>query len=381
MEAIKVGIAGTGFSAMAHLEALRRIPGVKVCGIAASSLEKGEKVAKEMNIPKAYASWEELVQDPEIQAIHNCTPNVLHYKINRAVLEAGKHLLSEKPLAVDSGQSAELIRLAAESEAVSGVCFNYRHYPMVSQMKEMLQTGEPGRVHHVIGGYMQDWLLFDTDYSWRLDTDMNGPSRAVADIGSHWCDTVQHVLNKRITQVMADLQTVHPVRYRPKGSVETFAGSGGQKDTEPFAVSTEDYGSVLIHLEDGVRGVFTVSQVAAGRKNRLSLEISAEFSSMAWDQENPNTLWVGKRETASEDWSTDPALLLPKSAAMTHYPGGHQEGWPDGLKNLFIDFYAKVEDRSRKSSFATLEDGHRIVKLVEAILRSHREQRWVRVEE
>ncbi|MEK8130365.1 Gfo/Idh/MocA family oxidoreductase [Paenibacillus filicis] len=381
MDTIKAGIAGTGFSAMAHLEALRRIPGVEVCGIAASSREKGEEVAGNMNIPRAYASWRDMVQDPEIQVIHNCTPNALHYGINRAVLLEGKHLMSEKPLGVNSRESAELVRLADQSGAVTGVCFNYRHYPMVSQMKELLQTGQPGKVHHVTGTYLQDWLLFDTDYSWRLDPEQNGPSRAIADIGSHWCDTVQHVLNKRIIEVMADLKTVYPTRFRPKESVETFAGGSESGEREAFAVDTEDYGSVLLRMEDGVKGVFTVSQVVAGRKNRLSFEIAAQYSSLAWDQENPNALWVGKRETASEDWSRDPGLLLPRSAAMTHYPGGHDEGWPDGLKNLFLDFYARIEEPRRKSQFATLKDGHRIMRLIEAIMESHKEQRWVRVEE
>ncbi len=218
-----------------------------------------------MNIPKAYSSVGELIKDPDIQAVHNCTPNALHFEINKQVLLSGKHLLSEKPLAINSDQSAELVELTKLADSVSGVCFNYRHYPMVSQIKEMLQSGKPGKVNLVYGGYLQDWLLLDTDYSWRLDPETNGPSRAIADIGSHWCDTVQYILNKRIVEVFADLKTVHPVRRKPKESVSTFASSE-DVEREDVKITSEDYGSVLIHFENGVQGVFTVSQVAAGRK-------------------------------------------------------------------------------------------------------------------
>ncbi|NRF92835.1 Gfo/Idh/MocA family oxidoreductase [Paenibacillus frigoriresistens] len=376
METIKVGIAGTGFSAMAHVEALRRLPFVEVWGICASSAQKSKEFADKMNIPMAYDSIESLVQDPDIQAVHNCTPNVLHFEINQKVLQAGKHLLSEKPLALNSSQSAILDELAKQSNVVSGVCFNYRHYPMVSQIREMLQTGKQGRINLVYGGYFQDWLLYNTDYSWRLDPEKNGPSRAMADIGSHWCDTVQYMLNKKIVKVFADLKTVHPIRKKPKNSASTFTNcKDGEREDVP--VVTEDYGSVLVHFEDGIQGVFTVSQVAAGRKNRLHFEVATDTSSLAWDQEQPNKLWIGKRGQANEELSKDPDLLMPESALLAHYPGGHQEGWPDGLKNLFHDFYMKISNPNYNSTFATLSDGHRIMRLVEAILRSHQNKKWV----
>ncbi|PZE21068.1 Gfo/Idh/MocA family protein [Paenibacillus xerothermodurans] len=379
MNTIKVGIVGTGFSATAHMEALRRIPCVEPLGVAGSSLEKSKEIADKMNIPRAYASYQEMLADADIQAVHNCTPNSMHFEINRQVLLAGKHLLSEKPLAINSTQSAELVELAAQTDVVSGVSFNYRHYPMVSQIKEMLQAEAQSKINLVYGGYLQDWLLYDTDYSWRLDPEQNGPSRAVADIGSHWCDTVQHVLNKKITEVFADLKIVHPVRKRPKAKTSTFTASG-QTEREEVQVSTEDYGSVLVHFEDGVQGVFTVSQVTAGRKNRLHFEIATSRSSFAWDQEKPDQLWVGKREQASQAWFRDPDLLSSKSAELAHYPGGHNEGWPDGLKNLCIDFYKKVLDRQHQSSFATLADGHRNMRIVEAVLQSYQEKKWIRVD-
>ncbi len=386
---IKVGIIGTGFSARSHLEALRRLNQVEVVAIASSHQERAEQVAKEFGIPKAYGDARQLIHDPEVEAVHNCTPNHLHFPLNREVLEAGKHLLSEKPLALNSRESRQLMEWAQKSEGVSGVCFNYRHYPMVAEARAAIAGGECGEVYLVQGGYLQDWLLYNTDYNWRLDPEQSGSTRAVADIGSHWCDTVQHVLGRRIVEVFADLKTVHPVRYKPKGPVTTFAKSE-DGDREEVPIHTEDCGIVMVHFEGGIQGVFTVSQVSAGRKNRLYFEISAEKASLAWDQEEPNRLWIGKRDEANRELLRDPSILSKPAASMAHYPGGHQEGWPDGLKNLLIDFYKEVrrkkegrasEEGGRSPSFATFEDGHRIMVLIDAILESHRTKRWVEVKE
>ncbi|KPC99027.1 1,5-anhydro-D-fructose reductase [Geobacillus sp. BCO2] len=324
------------------------------------------------------------MDDPDVEAVHNCTRNVLHFLINKAALEAGKHLLSEKPLAMDSEQSAELKRLAEQSESLSAVCFNYRHYPLVVEAKERLAR-EAKRVHFVYGGYVQDWLLYDTDYNWRLDPAQNGPSRAIADIGSHWCDTVQYVLGKKIVEVFADLRTVHPVRYKPKQEGSTFT-SGRSQDAEPVQIDTEDGGSVIVHFDDGTHGAFTISQVSAGRKNRLYFEIAADEMTLAWDQEHPNRLWVGRRSGPNEEIVRDPALLSPQAAAYAHYPGGHEEGWPDGLKNLFRDFYGAIIRKQRGEAlgelpFATIADGHHTMRIVDAILESHRTKQWVRVAE
>ncbi len=388
MGTIQVGIVGTGFSARSHLEALRRLHQVEVIAIASSSQERAEQVAKQFGIPRAYGDFRRLIHDPDVEVIHNCTPNLLHFPINREVLSAGKHLLSEKPLALNSQESSQLAEWAKKSASVSGVCFNYRHYPMIAEARASIAGGECGRVYLVHGGYLQDWLLYDTDYNWRLDPDQSGKSRAIADIGSHWCDTLQHVLGRRIVEVFADLKTVHPVRFKPRGPVTTFSQSA-EADREEVPIDTEDCGIVMVHFEGGVQGVFTVSQVSAGRKNRLYFEIAAEKASVAWDQEEPNRLWIGKRDGANRELLRDPSLLSEPAASMAHYPGGHQEGWPDGLKNLFIDFYEAVRRRKAgegetgegAASFATFEDGHRIMLLIEAILESHRTKKWVRLPE
>jgi predicted dehydrogenase len=340
---VKVGMIGTGFSANAQIKALRRIPFVQVIGIAGSSFEKAQRTAEKYGIARSYSCVDELIDDPDIEAIHNCTPNHLHYSINKKVLLNNKHLLSEKPLAMNSRESQELAQLA---EASSGVSFNYRHYPLVLQAKELIERNEFGKIHHVFGGYFQDWLLYSSDYNWRLDPERNGPSRAIADIGSHWCDTIQFILGKKIVEVFADLKTVHPNRQNVK-------------------ISTDNYGSVLVHFEDHSKGVFTVSQVCAGRKNKLFFDISLVKGSLSWDQENPNKLWMGIRDESNLELVRDPGLLSPLAAQSAHYPGGHQEGWPDGLKNLFIDFYSAIINGKREDSqFATLKDGHQIMKII-----------------
>jgi predicted dehydrogenase len=381
MSLIKVGIIGTGFSAKSHIEALRRLSGVEVVAISGSTLEKAKQAAKQFSIPNFYESVDELIDDPEVEVVHNCTPNYLHYTVNKKVLEKGKHLLSEKPLAMTSEESRELLELAKSKNVVAGVCFNYRHYPLVAQAKELIAKGEYGPVHFVHGTYLQDWLLYDTDYNWRLDTKRNGRSRAIADIGSHWCDTVQYVLNKKIVEVFADLKTVHPVRKKPIGEVETFQ-SKGEEAFEEIQIDSEDCGSVIVHFEDGTHGAFVVSQVNAGRKNYLTFEIAAKRGTLHWNQEEPNKLWIGRRDEANMELTRDPSLLSSVAAALAHYPGGHQEGWPDGLKNLFIDFYTVVKTypNASASSFATIEDGHRIMQLIEAIVKSNEEKRWVEVE-
>jgi predicted dehydrogenase len=381
MSVIKVGVIGTGFSAKSHIEALRRLNGVEVAAISGRTLEKAKKAAEQFGIPRYYGNEDDLINDQEIDVVHNCTPNYLHYYINKKVLAVGKHLLSEKPLAMTSEESSELVRLAETKKVVAGVCFNYRHYPLVAQVKELMASDEYGPAHLVYGTYLQDWLLYDTDYNWRLNEEKNGRSRAIADIGSHWCDTVQYVLNQKIVEVFADLKTVYPVRKRPVGEIETFK-SGGQDSFEEIEINSEDCGSVLVHFENGAHGVFTVSQVSAGRKNFFTFEIAAQKNTIYWNQEEPNKIWIGRRDQANMELVRDPSLLSDFSSSLAHYPGGHPEGWPDGLKNLFIDFYkaVKAHPNPASSSFATFEDGHYIMKLIEAILKSHEEKRWVKVE-
>ena len=378
--AVKVAVIGTGFAGASHVEALRRVPGVEVAALAGSSEERAQAAADRLRVPAATGDYRTLLADASIDAVHNCTPNDLHHEVTAAALEARKHVLAEKPLAVDSGQTADLVARAAQAGTVTGVCFNYRHYPLVAEARAMLADGRAGRPHLVRGAYLQDWLLEPTDWNWRLVSERAGASRAVGDIGSHWMDLIQHVTGRRIVQVYARLGRLHEERLRPAGPSQTF-DRGAASEADPVAVDTEDFATVLFELDDGCPGVFTVSQVTPGRRNGLTFEIDAGSVSLAWDQEHPNALRIGRRDGPNEVLVRDPALLSPAAAALAHYPAGHEEGWPDGLKNLFLDFYAAVDAHGQgapvESSVATFADAHRITRAVEAILESDREGRWV----
>jgi predicted dehydrogenase len=358
------------------------VPGIQVAAVAGSSEERARAAAGRLGVPLASGDYRTLLDDGSIDAVHNCTPNDLHHEVTAAALEAGKHVLAEKPLAMDSAQTADLVVRAERAGTVTGVCFNYRHYPLVAEARAMLTDGRAGRPHLIRGAYLQDWLLEPTDWNWRLVSERSGASRAVGDIGSHWMDLLQHITGRRITQLYARLGRLHETRLQPAGPAQTFDRRGAA-DAEPVAVDTEDFATVLFELDDGCPGVFTVSQVTPGRRNGLAFEIDAGAVSIAWDQERPNALRIGRRDGPNEVLVRDPALLSPAAAALAHYPGGHEEGWPDGLKNLFLDFYAGVDAHGRgaghESSVATFADAHRITCAVEAILASHREDRWVHV--
>ncbi len=384
METIKVGVIGTGFIGPAHVEALRRLGSVEVVSLAESNSQLAEEKARQLRIPRYFGNYKDLLRDDEIQVVHNCTPNFLHFKINKDVIAAGKHLISEKPLAMNSRESAELVYLAKEAGILNGINFNYRFYPLIQHARAQIRDGKAGDVRLVHGSYLQDWLLFETDYNWRLEPAVGGKSRAVADIGSHWCDLIQHVTGLKIVEVMADVSTIIPVRKKPKRAIETFAGKGLKpSDFEDVKISTEDYASVLLRFESGAHGVFTVSQVSPGRKNRLYFEIDGAYQSFVWDQERPEEMWLGYRDRPNELLVKDPSLLDPQAKPYAHYPGGHPEGYPDGPKNFFRNFYAWVAQAKlppkNRLDFATFEDGHTEILICEAILKSARSKKWVKV--
>lgn len=385
MKTIKTAVIGTGFIGPAHIEALQRLGGIQVVAIASREVERAQALAGRFAIPKVYGEWKEIIDDREIAVIHNCTPNNLHFEINQAAILAGKHVISEKPLTMNSKESAELVKLAAKHGVVNAVNFNYRFYPLIQHARAMTGKGELGEIYLVHGHYLQDWLYYDTDYNWRLETEISGASRAVADIGSHWCDLVQFITGLKINRVFADLVTIHQTRKKPKETVETFKGKEqtAAQAYEAKAVKTEDAGIVMLRFENGARGVFTVSQVSAGRKNCEWFEIDGSKKAIAWDQEEPNQLWVGYRERPNETIIKDPALLDEAARKYAHYPGGHPEGYPDGPKNLFMNVYNFIRDgkdpRKDQPDFPTFADGHWENKIIEAVLKSNKAKKWVAV--
>jgi predicted dehydrogenase len=389
---LHTALVGAGFIGPVHVEALRRL-GRHVVGVLGSSPERSRAAAQSLGLAKAYAAFAEVLADTDVDVVHLTSPNQFHFAQCKQALDADKHVLCEKPLAMNSLESAELAALAASAQAVAAVCYNVRFYPLCLEIKERIAAGALGEIHHVTGAYVQDWLLYDTDFNWRVLADEGGALRAVADIGTHWLDLVQHVTGLAVAEVCADLKTMLPTRQRPRGSVETFrnkfVGDVAKGDpttqaassTDGVRITTEDYGSVLLRFENDARGCFTVSQVAAGRKNCLRLEIAGSKGALAWDSERPNELWLGHRDRPNELLIRDPALLHPRIRPFANYPGGHNEGFPDTFKQLFRAVYDYIDagDFRAPRPFPTFADGHREIVLCEAIAQSHRERCWVAV--
>ncbi len=380
MKEMKTAIIGAGFMGPAHTEACRRL-GIHVAGILGVDEAESSQAAKKLNIPKAYKNWKEVLND-DVQVVHITTPNKLHYQMAKEALNAGKHVLCEKPLAMNSKESSELVKIAQKSGCAAGVNYNLRFYPLCIEAKNMVEKGELGDIYSVTGGYVQDWLLFPTDYNWRVLAEEGGAVRAIGDIGTHWLDMVQMIMGLKVEAVCADLKTIFPIRKRPKGEVETFSGKVQKiQATEDVKIITEDFGSILLRFKGGAKGCIFVSQATAGRKNCLRYEISGSKKAIYWNSEKPNHIWIGSRSKPNEILMKDPGLLSEAARSAVGYPGGHIEGYPDTFKQCFKAFYNYVAagDFKAKPLFATFEDGHHELVLCEAILKSHKQQGWVTI--
>ncbi len=371
-------IIGLGFVGKAHLEALRRL-GIPVRGILGSSPERTREAVRELKIERGYSSLDELTSDSSVTAVHICTPNHLHHDQANAAMEAGKHVMCEKPLAMDTRQSQSLIDLARKQKLVGAVTYNLRYYPLCQEARAIVQRGVIGEPRLIHGSFLQDWLLYPSDWNWRLQSELGGELRAVADIGTHWLDLLTWITGRKIAEVCADLATAVPVRERPRGRVQTFQASAGE--SEDFKVTTDDYASILLHFDGSARGVVTVSQISAGRKTRLWFEVDGSEGSLAWNSESPNTLWIGHRREPNQELIKDPSLMTPETRGYAAYPGGHAEGYPDTFVQLFKDYYAYLDagDFSKPRTFPTFETGHEEMQLCEAIAQSSKERRWVKL--
>lgn len=382
MSNLRAAVVGLGFMGTTHIEALRRL-GIQVVGCLGNDPEETQRGVSDCGLEKGYASLAEVMADPDVDVVHICTPNFLHFEMVKAALEGGKHVICEKPLAITSAESAELVQLVGETELVGAVNYNLRFYPLNYEARLQVQSGALGDVRLVHGRYLQDWLLYPTDWNWRLETDQGGSMRAVTDIGTHWFDLLTWITGLEVEAVLADMATIIPTRLKPAQAVDTFANKLEQgQDTVEVPIKTDDYASILLRFSNGARGVVTVSQVSAGHKNRLQWEINGAAASLGWQQENPNELWVGRRDGPNGVIAKDPSLLQPEARATASYPGGHAEGYPDTFKQLFKAVYAYIEagDFSAPATFATFEDGHKEIVLCDAIQRSAQEGRWVTVE-
>ncbi|MEZ0537832.1 Gfo/Idh/MocA family protein [Caldicellulosiruptoraceae bacterium PP1] len=384
MKNVKVGIIGTGFIGPAHIEALRRLGFVDIIALADINLEVAKQKADLFNIKKYYGDYKKLLEDNEIQSVHICTPNFLHYEIAKNSLLAGKHVICEKPLAISIEEGKELVEIARREKLVNVVNFNLRFYPLIHHLKKMIDNDELGNILAINGSYLQDWLLYDTDFNWRLLKEYSGNSRAVADIGSHWMDLIEFVTGVKIKSVFADFATFHTKRKKPIKESETFAGKiENLSGYEEIEITTEDYATVLLRFTNGAHGSLTVNQAAAGRKNRLYFEIYGSKKGVAWNSERPNQLWIGERDNHNGILMKDPSLVDKYAREIISYPGGHIEGFPDTIKQMFGKVYKYILNESylknEKEDFPTFYDGLREIYVCEAILQSAKNNVWIHI--
>lgn len=382
MGKIKVGLIGAGYIGMVHLEVLRRIAGAEVVAVADSDPERARAAAEKYGIPKVHSDAEGLVTDPDVEVVHNCTPNNSHFGLNKRALESGKDILSEKPLSLTPKESAELAGLAAARSAVTGVNFCYRYYPVVQEAAARVRRGDLGEVRAFVGHFLQDWLFYDTDYSWRLDPKVAGGVNVLADLGSHWCDLVQFVTGRKIAEVMAELHTCVPRRKRPRSGPLTF-GAGKTAEFDEVEISLDEYASLFIRLDNGARGNFTTCQVAAGRKVDIELQVFGSKESLSWSHIHPNALEIGYRDRGNEIFYESSGLQAPETRKYATLPTGHPMGYHDAVFNLFRDFYdavaAKRGGKARPAPGPDFRTGHEMMCVIDAAAESYRSGTWVRV--
>jgi predicted dehydrogenase len=379
MKKLRTAVLGTGFMGKVHTEQIRRLGNVEVAAVASATDKLAQDFADSVNVPFATGDYHRILADPTIDAVHIVTPNALHFPMAMAALEAGKAVLCEKPLTLTAAEGKKLVDLAAKKGLANAVNHNLRYYPVVQHVRQMIASGELGEILIVNGTYFQDWLLYDTDFNWRVVSSENGRLRAMGDVGSHWMDMIQHLTGLKISAVCADLQTFFKTRKRPLGNVETFSAKKKKfTKTEEIAIDTDDYGAVLLKLGDRARGTFAVSQMSAGCKNRFQFEVYGTKSGIAWNQERPDELWIGHRNSPNQVIVKDPSLLSGPAAGFADLPGGHSEGYDDCHKQLYKRFYARVADPKAPIDYPTFAEGLWGMQVLEKVLESSEKQKWVK---
>ncbi len=374
---IGAAVIGSGFIGTVHVETLRRL-GVRVTGLLGSSPARTAERATALGIQQVYPTLDALLADPSVDVVHVTSPNQFHYPQAKQIFEAGRHLVCEKPLAATSAESAELVRLAASTDKIAAVNFNIRFYPLNQHVRRLVRNGGLGAPRLISGHYLQDWLLYDTDWNWRLDPEKGGRLRAVGDIGSHWIDLTSFLIGERVTAVMAELSTFVKERQQPTGPVETFSRDRSS-NTVATKITTEDTALILLRYASGARGSVIISQVSPGRKNTLEWRIDGATAGAAWNSETPDHLWIGHRDRPNEILQRDASLMNEAGSRAASLPGGHVEGFADSFYALFREVYAAVLAGAAPADpvYATLEDGHYEMLVGDAVARSAAEGRWV----
>lgn len=378
---IKVGLVGAGFIGMQHLEAIGRIPGAKVVAISGRNLDNLNYLKEKGLCERVYTNYKDMIDSESLDVLHNCTPTGMHYEINKYALENNINVFGEKPLVKTLEEAEELVKLARDKKLVTGMNFNYRNNLLVQEMHSRISNSEFGRVLFVQGEYLQDWLMFESDYDWRLDVNVGGPSRALADIGSHCIDLMQYVLSSKVVEVNAKLFTVHEERKKYE-NVGTFSQVNEEgSEYELLKVENEDGGVIQAKFENGVIGSFVISQISAGKKNGLSINVSGEKYALEWHQERSDRLWVGHRDRGNEEIYADAKYVSDKVKDFATLPNGHPVGWHDATTNGIRMFYKAVEEKDyySKQPFATFEDGYYIMKVIDACLESDKKESWITI--
>jgi len=379
---IKAGFVGAGFVGPIHIENLRRLGIADVVALAEIDQKKADELADRLSIKKAYGKWEDLISDDEVEVVHVTCSNDLHYPVSKACIEAGKNVICEKPLSMSIEEAKELVSLAKKKNVVNATTFNMEFYPMVKEAIAIISRGDLGRIYLVFGRLYQDWLSKDSDYNWRVESKYQGKTRVVADLGSHWFHIIQKILNKRIISVFGDRTIFIPVRKRPTIEIPTFSEQELKPgEYEEIEVDTEDHATVLLRFEDNIKGIFVGSQVSPGRKNRLEWEVSGSLKSLAWQQEDPNQLWIGYRNKANELLLRDPSLLSENVKQFAYYPGGLAEGYGDSWKNLLNKIYKYILEegnlKGKVPDFPTFKDGYENMVIIESIWQSMKKNEWI----
>ena len=382
MKKIKVGLIGAGYIGTVHLEMLRRFASIDIVAVADTDKKSADEIAKKYNIQRVFYNSHELINNNEVEIVHNCTPNHLHFEINSAAIKAGKEVLSEKPLALTSTETSELVKLAEKYNTVHGVNFCYRYYPVLQEAAERVRNGSLGDVRLVLGHFLQDWLSFETDYSWRLDSKIAGASNTMADLGSHWCDLVQFVTGLKITEILAEFQTILPIRKKPTSGSLSF-GATQNAEVEDVKIPVEDYATIFIRLENGAKGNFSTCQLAIGKKVDIDLQVYGSNESYSWNHVHPNSITVGHRDKANEIFYESPLLQTENTRKYASLPSGHPIGYHDTIYNFFMDFYeavaAKRNGKKIQTNFPDFYAGHSEMKIIEAAVKSARSGKWIKV--
>ncbi|MBP9479230.1 MAG: Gfo/Idh/MocA family oxidoreductase [Sebaldella sp.] len=379
MKTFKAGVVGTGFIGVAHVEALRRLGNVEVLAITDS--QSPEIKAKTMNIPNSFTDYKKMIDTLDLDAVHICTPNNTHHEIAMYAMKKGINVICEKPMTKTLDEAKDMYEYSKKHNIVNAVNFHNRFNPMVHQLKRMVAHGDLGEIFSIHGAYIQDWLLLDTDFNWRINSKESGKTRAVADIGSHWIDTIEYVTNLKVTEVFAEFLTYHKTRKKILNPVETFSTINlADSKYDEVKIDTEDIAMIMLRFDNGAIGNAFISQMFSGRKNKISIFIGGSKQSAEWDSERLNELIIGERDSYNKLFDKDPAILNPETQSIVNYPGGHVEGFPDTFKQCFKQVYNSIETNNNNlNDFATFKDGYRQMLLEEKIFESAHNKKWIKI--